>query len=45
MLIWSTLLQVAGFVSFVFFDVSFFTALINVILFGVVPEPASAVSG
>jgi inositol transporter-like SP family MFS transporter len=35
MLVWSTLLQVAGFIPFVFFDVSFFTALINVILFGI----------
>ena len=29
------MLQVAGFVPFIFFDVSFVTALINVVLFGV----------
>jgi MFS transporter, SP family, inositol transporter len=35
MIVWATVLQVLGFVPFVFFDVSFVTALINVVLFGV----------
>jgi MFS transporter, SP family, inositol transporter len=35
MLLWSSVLQVVGFVPFVLFDVSFLTALINVVLFGV----------
>ena len=35
LLVWATLLQVAGFVPFVFFHVTFGTALINVLLFGV----------
>jgi inositol transporter-like SP family MFS transporter len=35
MLLWASILQVAGFIPFVFFEVSFLTALINVILFGV----------
>ncbi|MDA0184514.1 MFS transporter [Solirubrobacter phytolaccae] len=35
LLVWATLLQVAGFIPFVFFDVSFLTALINVVLFGI----------
>ncbi|MDA0140944.1 MFS transporter [Solirubrobacter deserti] len=35
LLVWATILQVAGFVPFVFFDVSFLTALINVVLFGI----------
>jgi inositol transporter-like SP family MFS transporter len=35
MLAWSTGLQLAAFVPFIFFDVTFFTALINVVLFGV----------
>ncbi len=35
MLVWSTVLQLAAFVPFIFFDVSFLTALINVVLFGV----------
>ena len=34
MLIWSTVLQLAAFVPFIFFDVTFLTALINVVLFG-----------
>ena len=34
MLVWSTILQLAAFVPFIFFDVSFVTALINVVLFG-----------
>ena len=32
---WASVLQVAGFVPFVLFEVSFVTALINVVLFGV----------
>ena len=35
MLLWASILQVAGFIPFVFFEVSFLTALINVILFGI----------
>jgi MFS transporter, SP family, inositol transporter len=35
MLAWSTVLQLAAFVPFIFFDVTFLTALINVVLFGV----------
>ena len=35
MLIWASVLQVAGFIPFVFFEVTFLTALINVVLFGV----------
>ena len=35
MIIWATVLQVAGFIPFIFFDVSFTTALINVVLFGI----------
>ena len=35
MLLWSSVLQVAGFVPFIFFEVSFTTALINVVLFGI----------
>ena len=35
MLLWASILQVAGFIPFVFFEVSFLTALINVIRFGV----------
>jgi inositol transporter-like SP family MFS transporter len=35
MLIWASVLQVLGFVPFVFFEVTFLTALINVVLFGV----------
>ena len=34
MLFWSSVLQLAAFVPFIFFDVTFFTALINVVLFG-----------
>ena len=34
MLVWSTILQLAAFVPFILFDVSFTTALINVVLFG-----------
>jgi MFS transporter, SP family, inositol transporter len=34
LLVWSSLLQLAAFVPFMFFDVTFFTALINVVLFG-----------
>jgi len=34
MLIWSSALQLAAFVPFIFFDVTFLTALINVVLFG-----------
>ena len=35
LLVWATIMQVAGFVPFVLFDVSFLTALINVVLFGI----------
>ena len=35
LLIWASVLQVLGFVPFVFFHVSFVTALINVVLFGI----------
>ena len=35
LLVWATIIQVAGFVPFVLFDVSFLTALINVVLFGI----------
>ena len=35
MLVWSSILQVAGFVPFILFEVSFLTALINVVLFGI----------
>ena len=35
MLVWASVLQVAGFIPFVLFEVSFLTALINVVLFGV----------
>ena len=35
MLAWSTALQLAAFVPFILFDVTFLTALINVVLFGV----------
>ena len=35
MLLWSSVLQVLGFVPFILFDVSFLTALINVVLFGI----------
>ncbi len=35
MLVWASILQVAGFIPFVLFEVSFLTALINVVLFGV----------
>jgi MFS transporter, SP family, inositol transporter len=35
LLVWASVIQVLGFVPFVFFDVSFGTALINVVLFGV----------
>jgi MFS transporter, SP family, inositol transporter len=34
MLIWSTALQLAAFIPFIFFDVTFLTSLINVVLFG-----------
>jgi inositol transporter-like SP family MFS transporter len=34
LLIWSSLLQLAAFVPFIFFDVTFLTSLINVVLFG-----------
>ena len=34
MLFWSTVLQLAAFVPFIFFDVTFLTSLINVVLFG-----------
>ena len=34
MLAWSTVLQLAAFLPFIFFDVTFLTALINVVLFG-----------
>jgi inositol transporter-like SP family MFS transporter len=35
LLVWATIVQVAGFLPFVLFDVSFLTALINVVLFGI----------
>jgi inositol transporter-like SP family MFS transporter len=35
MLLWASVLQVLGFVPFVLFEVSFLTALINVVLFGI----------
>ena len=35
MLLWSTVLQLAAFVPFIVTDVTFVTALINVVLFGV----------
>jgi inositol transporter-like SP family MFS transporter len=35
MLIWSSVLQLAAFVPFMFLDVTFLTALVNVVLFGV----------
>jgi len=34
LLCWSSVLQLAAFIPFIFFDVTFFTALINVVLFG-----------
>jgi len=34
MLMWSTALQLAAFIPFIFFHVTFLTALINVVLFG-----------
>ena len=34
LLFWSSVLQLAAFVPFIFFDVTFLTALINVVLFG-----------
>jgi MFS transporter, SP family, inositol transporter len=34
MLVWSTILQLAAFVPFILFEVSFLTALVNVVLFG-----------
>jgi MFS transporter, SP family, inositol transporter len=34
LLIWSSVLQLAAFVPFIFFDVTFLTSLINVVLFG-----------
>jgi inositol transporter-like SP family MFS transporter len=34
LLIWSSLLQLTAFLPFIFFDVTFLTALINVVLFG-----------
>ena len=35
MLLWASMLQVAGFIPFILFEVSFVTALINVVLFGI----------
>lgn len=35
LLVWATILQALGFVPFVLFHVTFFTALVNVVLFGV----------
>ncbi len=35
LLVWATVLQVLGFVPFVLFHVTFLTALVNVLLFGV----------
>ena len=35
MLFWASVLQVLGFVPFVLFEVSFLTALVNVVLFGI----------
>ena len=34
LLIWSSVLQLSAFVPFIFFDVTFLTSLINVVLFG-----------
>jgi inositol transporter-like SP family MFS transporter len=34
LLVWSTLLQLAAFLPFIFLDVTFVTALVNVVLFG-----------
>jgi inositol transporter-like SP family MFS transporter len=34
LLVWSTVLQLAAFVPFIFFDATFLTSLINVVLFG-----------